>query len=102
MSMRSLRAFVSVSMLVAAAACGSQKDAAPSGPPPNAKRVDESKAGNVAGRVTIEGQVPANPPIQMDADPFCAKQNPGGARFENFVVDDTGLENVFVYVKDGL
>ena len=64
--------------------------------------MDESKAGNVAGRVTIEGTVPANPPIKLEADPYCAKQNPNGARFENFVVDDGGLENVFVYVKDGL
>jgi plastocyanin len=38
----------------------------------------------------------------MEADPFCVGQNPKGASFENFVVSDGGLENVFVYVKDGL
>jgi len=101
MQMNSLRAFFAVALL-AVGACSGQKEAASSVPPANAKRVDDSKAGNVAGRVTIEGTVPANPPIKLEADPYCAKQNPNGARFENFVVDDGGLENVFVYVKDGL
>lgn len=89
-------------ILVLAAACGGEKQAAPSGPPANAKRVDESKAGNLVGRVTIEGAVPANPPIKIEADPFCAQQNPNGATFEHFVLNNGGLENVFVYVKDGL
>jgi plastocyanin len=101
MQMKSLRALVAVAIVAAAAACGGQKEAA-STAPPNAKRVDESKACNLAGRVTIEGTVPANPPIKLEADPYCASQNPNGARFENFVVDNGGLENVFVYVKDGL
>jgi plastocyanin len=102
MQLKSLRAFAAATALAAAAACGGQKEASPGAPPPNAKRVDESKAGNVAGRVTIQGTVPANPPIKLEADPYCASQNPNGARFENFVVDNGGLENVFVYVKDGL
>ena len=59
-----------------AAACSGEKQAAPSGPPANAKRVDESKAGNVAGRVTIEGAVPANPPVKMSADPYCCAAEP--------------------------
>src|SRR4249919_2018363 len=101
MQMKHLRAILAVTLL-AAGACSGQKEAAPSAPPANAKRVDDSKAGHVAGRVTIEGPVPANPPIKLEADPYCAKQNPNGARFESFVVDGGGLENVFVYVKDGL
>jgi plastocyanin len=99
--MSALRAWAAA-ILVLAAACGGEKPAAPSGPPANAKRVDESKAGNLAGRVTIEGAVPANPPIKIEADPFCAQQNPNGATFEHFVLDNGGLDNVFVYVKDGL
>ena len=88
--------------LLLLAACSGEKQAAPSAPPANAKRVDESKAGNLAGRVTIEGTVPANPPIKIEADPYCAQQNPNGATLENFVLSNGGLENVFVYVKDGL
>jgi len=89
-------------MLLLGIACGSQKQAAPSGPPADAKIVDESKAGSVSGQVTIEGTVPSSPPVPVSADPYCAGQNPNGARFETFVVDNGGLENVFVYVKDKL
>jgi plastocyanin len=64
--------------------------------------VDDSKAGSLEGRVTLDGTPPANPPIKMSADPFCIGKNPNGATFENFVVTSGGLENVFVYVKDGL
>ena len=101
MQMNGLRAFLAVALL-AAGACTAQQETAPPAPPANAKRVDESKAGTVAGRVTIEGTVPANPPISLAADPYCASQNPSGATFENFTVAAGGLENVFVYVKDGL
>jgi plastocyanin len=101
MHMNGLRCFLALAM-VTAAACSGQKEAAPSAPPANAKRVDQSKAGNVSGRVTIEGTVPTNPSIKLDGDPYCSQQNPKGAKFERFVVDNGGLENVFVYVKDGL
>jgi plastocyanin len=102
MEKSALRPLSAVAILLLAAGCSAEKQAAPSGPPPNAKVVDQSKAGNVSGRVTIEGPVPANSPMNMSADPYCARENPNGATFENFVVDNDGLENVFVYVKDSL
>jgi plastocyanin len=101
MQMNELRAFLAVTLL-AAAACSSQREAPPSAPPANAKRVDVAKAATVVGRVTIEGAVPANPPIQLDADSYCVSQHPNGANFETFMVNNGGLEDVFVYVKDGL
>lgn len=102
MRLNDLRLLLTSVLLIVAAGCGGEKEAAPVGPPPNAKTVDESKTGNVVGRVTIEGTVPANPPIRMSADPYCLEQHPNGATFENFVVKDGGLENVFVYVSDKL
>lgn len=33
---------------------------------------------------------------------MCARANTGGVTFDNYVVADGGLDNVFVYVKDGL
>jgi len=102
MHVNKLRPFVAVALMVVGVGCGGPKDEAPGAPPPNAKRVDQSKAGNVTGRVTIEGAVPANPSLQIEGDPYCSQQNPSGAKSENFVVDNDGLENVFVYVKDGL
>jgi plastocyanin len=98
-----LRSMAAVSLIALSASCGGAgKDSAPSGPPPGAQRVDESKAGSLAGRVVLDGTAPANPPIKMSADPFCISQNPNGATSETFVVANGGLENVFVYVKDGL
>ena len=102
MAMNGLRPFVAAAALAAAVACSGQKEAAPSAPPANAKRVDESKAGTVVGRVAIEGTVAANAPLKLEADPYCASQNPNGAMSESYVVSNGGLENVFVYVKDGL
>jgi plastocyanin len=103
MWMSYLRSIAAASLVVLSASCGGAgKDAAPSGPPPGAQRVDESKAGTLAGRVVLDGTAPANPPIKMAADPFCISQNPNAATSENFVVTNGGLENVFVYVKDGL
>lgn len=87
-------------LLVLVAACGSEPP--PPGAPAGAMRVDESKAANVAGRVLIEGDVPANGAIRMSADPYCQRANTGVQTFQNFVVSNGGLENVFVWVKDGL
>ena len=90
-------------MLMAAAACsGGEKASPPPGPPPGALKVDATKAGNVSGRVIFEGAPPENPPVKMESDPACMRTNPEGLRFEHIVVKDGGLENVFVYVKDGL
>jgi plastocyanin len=93
---------VLISVVVLISGCGSEQAPGATAPPPNAKRVDASKAGNIAGRVTFEGTPPANEPIPMAADPVCARENSGGATFDTVVVDNGGLENVFVYVKDGL
>jgi len=83
-------------------ACGGKQEARPAAPPADAKRVDESKAGTVTGRVLLQGTPPANAAIKMGADPVCVSSNKGPATFETFVVNNGGLENVFVYVKDGL
>lgn len=101
--MNGLRSLVVVGLIGLCTACGGgHQQGASAGPPPGAKRVDNATAGSLAGRVLLDGAVPANLPIKMAADPFCLAQNPNGASFENYVVTDGGLENVFVYVKDGL
>jgi hypothetical protein len=91
-----------LALLVGLAACSGGQQPEPRTPPPDAQRVDAAKAGNVAGRVTIDGPVPENARIKMAADPVCARANENGATFETFVSDAGGLGNVFVYVKDGL
>jgi hypothetical protein len=96
-----LRPLAAVALLTLATACsgGAPEQAAP---PATARRIDATKAGKVAGRALVQGAVPANPPMKLQGDPYCERAHPGGASFEHFVTKDGGLENVFVYVKDGV
>ena len=98
-----LRFSAAIGLLALGLACSGEKQAAPpSAPPPGALRVDPAKTGTIAGRVVFEGTPPENRPLPLSADPFCQREHPNGATFETYVVDKGGLENVFVYVKDGL
>jgi plastocyanin len=102
MSLNHLRPFAVAALLAVAAGCGGSGAPETAGPPADAKRVDSSTAGTLSGRVMLDGAVPANTPIKLSADPYCLEQNPKGATLERYMVKDGGLENVFVYVKDGL
>jgi plastocyanin len=92
-------------------ACGgsqetSNKSADPSSPSatPAGQRVDTATAGDVKGVVNVDGAVPKNDPIKMNADPVCLREAKGPQLSEAYIVGDDGktLGNVFVYVKDGL
>ena len=84
-------------------ACGGEDTPAPpSAPPADARRVDESIAGQVTGRVLLEGPVPPDPPLSVATDAVCSRALSSGGARQTVVVGDGGLEHVFVYVKDGL
>src|SRR5665213_57848 len=88
------------------AACGSgsntsEKAAAPAAAP-DAKRVDAATAGSISGKVLLDGKAPENAKIGMSSDPTCMAAHTDGATAESYVVDNGALENVFVYIKDGL
>ncbi len=93
-------------LLAATAACGSDtsKSAKPSSPAaaPDAKKVDASTAATITGKVVFEGTPSQNPVINMASDPACVAATKGEVRSESYLVDNGGLKNVFVYVKDGL
>ena len=98
-----LAAAMALSMLVAA--CGGGNASAPAttaapGPPPTP--VDPATAATVRGKISFAGTAPARQPIRMTSDPNCAQ--PGApATAETVIVGGGGeLQNVFVYVKDGL
>jgi plastocyanin len=62
-------------------------------------------AGTVSlkGTVKFQGSVPASKPINMSADPSCAKQHPSPAMSQEIVADAKGdLQNVVVFVSEGL
>src|SRR5262245_46640315 len=88
--------------LALTAACGGQQQTTQRTAPPGALRVDETKSGRIAGQVTFEGAAPQNPAINTGSDAVCARENKDGLSTENVVVENGGLNNVFVYVKDGL
>jgi hypothetical protein len=98
-------------VLAISVACGGSKQpsntsSAPSAPgaAPATQRVDPGTAGEIKGVVTVDGSVPKNQPINMNADPVCASEAKGPQFQDTYVVGDDGktLGNVFVYVKEGL
>ena len=66
---------------------------------PAAAPIDPATAGNIAGRISFEGKPPAPQPVKTASDPNCKAP----VKTEEIVVGSGGaLQNVFVYVKDGL
>jgi hypothetical protein len=58
---------------------------------------------NVRGKVKIEGRVPKAAPINMAADPSCAKQHQTPVLNQDVLTDTNGsLQNVVVFIADGL
>ncbi|NIM00324.1 MAG: TonB-dependent receptor [Acidobacteria bacterium] len=77
----------------------------PSTPPPASTSVETTGAtgtSSISGNVRYEGAVPTLRPLQMDADPGCAKKHTEDVMPEVLVLgDDNALGNVLVYVKSG-
>jgi len=103
---RSFKVLAVVGALVAVGACGadSSKSQKPSSPAaaPDAKKVDTATAATITGKVVLDGTAPAPVVIKTASDPTCAEANKGDLKTESYVVDNGALENVFVYLKDGL
>jgi plastocyanin len=100
-----------VALAASVAACGgggnqTSSTGAPAAAPAagGGEKVDPATAGGVTGKVTLDGVAPKNEPIKMNADPVCVKENKDPQFQETYMVgaDGKSLENVFVYVKDGL
>ena len=94
---------------VAAAACGGGNEPAPASSgaaapaaTPAAAAVDPATAGTITGTIKLDGAAPAADAIKMNADPVCLREGKGTTT--EFIVAGEGgtLQNVFVYVKDGL
>ncbi|MFY9938801.1 MAG: carboxypeptidase regulatory-like domain-containing protein [Silvibacterium sp.] len=62
--------------------------------------IDQNTAGTVSGAIHFAGQAPKRVPIDMAQDPVCSLADANYS--EQYVVQNGALENVFVYVKDGL
>jgi plastocyanin len=100
--MRPVSLAVSSALLAISLACSGSPAppaAAPAGP-----SVDPATAGTVTATVKFEGAVPPAEMIKLTGDPKCVSENGGPQRADERIVvgDGQALQNVFVYVKDGL
>src|SRR5687767_2618764 len=79
-------------MTLATAAATAQRGSAAAAP-----------AGTVVGKITYAGRAPRPRVVRMSADPLCMPEGKGGTLSEVLLVGPgNGLQNAFVYVKDGL
>ena len=82
-------------------ACGGS----PAPPPaPTGPAVDPATAGTVTATVTFDGTPPAPKMMRLDGDPKCVTEIGASERADESLVvgQNQALQNVFVYVKDGL
>ncbi len=101
--MRSFALALSLAVLTISLACGGDKATpAPATPAPPA--VDPSTAATITASVKFEGTPPAPEMITLTGDPKCVSENGAPQRASETIVvgDNQALQNVFVYVKDGL
>jgi plastocyanin len=98
-----------MALLVLALGCGGgggEEAAAPAEKAPEAAaesfKVDPATAATVMGKVTFEGDPPKAPPLNMSAEPDCAKLHSSPVFPEVVAVNGGMLANVFVWVKGGL
>src|SRR5687767_2297577 len=98
--MRLVRPAASVLFLVASVACGGSTPP----PPPAGPSVDPSTAGTITATVKFDGTIPPPQMMRLDGDPKCVTENGGKERADESVVvgPNQAVQNVFVYVKDGL
>ncbi len=63
--------------------------------------LDPATLGDLEGTVKFVGKPPARVQIDMSQDPACGMSGGGDNYSEQYVVHDSGLANVYVYVKSG-
>jgi plastocyanin len=107
--MKHLWLIAPLALSLAACGGGGGEQSAPSGGAPAATEkpaapaVDPATAGKITGKVTLEGTPPKQEPIQMAADPNCARLHTSPVTTEFVVVGEGGaLANGFVYLKSGV
>ena len=96
---RTLLLFAGLFVATLGCSAGAPAVEAPKGPV-----VDPATAAAVTATVKFEGDVPAPTMVRIDGDPKCVAENGGSERASESILVGSGnsLQNVFVYVKDGV
>ncbi len=99
-------AVVPALMVFAAVGCGGGGETGEDNPPAQtdapAAPAQVADAATLNVVVNFAGAAPAMAAIDMAEEKVCADKHSGGAKVEDVVVNGGKLQNVFVYVKDGL
>ena len=90
---------VLLALLVVLASCGRESRCGPPRPP---TPLDHATTGTLSGTVTLEGAPPPMKTISLGGDPQCAAEHAGPVLSGDALVHDGRVENVFVWVKEGL
>jgi plastocyanin len=100
--MHVVSAAVLVLLSAISAACGGGSPPAPAAS--TGPAVDPATAGTITATVRFEGEVPPPRMQRLDGDPKCVTENGASERADEslLVGQNQALQNVFVYVKDGL
>jgi plastocyanin len=81
--------------------CGSHPNPKVASPPAPTRKIDAATTATITGRVTLEGTPPVTKPIDMSAEPFCAKLNSAPVFPQQVVTGEAeSLANAVVYIKD--
>jgi plastocyanin len=86
-------------LLLATAGCKKTSTSAPQ-PVKNYTTIDWANSGTILGTIHFAGKAPERIPIDMAQDPVCSLA-PANLT-EQYVIENGGLENVLIYIKDGL
>ena len=100
-----LRTIAAAACVLVLACSGCKKnDAAGSGTgataPASYTTIDWSNSGTISGTIHFTGKVPPRVKIDMGQDPACSLADANST--EQYMVNHGNLQNVFLYVKDGL
>jgi hypothetical protein len=98
---------IPIALCVAALAwvgCGKPEAPAPEvAPPPATSMAPLTGTATIAGKVVFRGDAPLASPLRMRADPFCEAAHSAPVNSEEVLVNTDGtLQNVFVYIQQGL
>ncbi|MBI4447037.1 MAG: hypothetical protein HY645_14170 [Acidobacteria bacterium] len=97
-----------VFVFIAACGGGAREESAETPPeqpsqPAAATPMDAAQAATLSGKVSFTGPAPKGVRLRMDQDAACAKQHSGPVMLQEVRVGEAGgLQDVFVWVKEGL
>src|SRR5260370_37224587 len=99
MTTKSLIPMVALTAMI----CISSLRAVKAGDHPDAASTTTAGTAALRGVVKFVGAAPTSTPVNMAADPRCAKQHPAPVLSQDVVTDaNRGLQNVIVFIADGL